>query len=166
MAFKNGVWEPEDDSVAKQLNGLLSSDSPVLKQARTAGLASANQRGLLNSSMGVEAGESALIRSAVPIASQDADTIAKKNLAGMDIASKEKIAFANIASNDREKAAAAVTSMANIYGQSFASVAQNANIPAETRDAYLRHLAAIKDSNLKLAEQLYGIDLTWDSPTV
>lgn len=166
MAFKNGVWEPEDDSVSGRLKGLLASGGPLMKQAETFGLQQANKRGLLNSSLATEAAQGAIYDRLVPIASQEAKQVADKNLTSMDIGSKEKIAGMNIASNDREKAAAATTQMAGIYGNAFSNVAQNTNIPAETRDTYLRHLAAIKDSNLKLVEQLYGIDLNWDSPTV
>ena len=42
-------------------------------------------------------------------------------------------------------------------------MATRAPWPAETREAYLTHLAALRDSNLNLVEQLYNIDLRWQT---
>lgn len=64
----------EEDTVAGQLRSLISENSPLLQGAQTRGLQSANDRGLLNSTMGIQAGEEALYQSALPIASQDAST--------------------------------------------------------------------------------------------
>ena len=50
---------PKTDTVAGQLEGLLASDSPLITSARTRAAQSANRRGLLNSSMAVQAGEQA-----------------------------------------------------------------------------------------------------------
>lgn len=59
-------------SVAENLTGLLSESNPYMKSAETKGMQYANQRGLLNSSLGVEAVEKARIDAALPIAQQDA----------------------------------------------------------------------------------------------
>lgn len=59
-------------TVEKQMQGLLSSDSPYLQAARTRGLQFANQRGLLNTSIAAGASEKSAIESALPIAQQDA----------------------------------------------------------------------------------------------
>ena len=61
-------------TVQGQMSGLLADNSKYMQQARhRANLASA-QKGLLNSSMAVQAGEQAAIASALPIAQQDAQT--------------------------------------------------------------------------------------------
>jgi hypothetical protein len=78
----NGLWKPEDDSVANKVTGLLATDSPLITQAQTKAKASANQRGLLNSSMAVQAGQEAAFSAVLPIASQDASQTAQKNLSG------------------------------------------------------------------------------------
>lgn len=63
-----------NQTVASQLEQILATDSPLLQQARMRAMQTANQRGLLNSSMAASAGESALYDAALPIAQQDATT--------------------------------------------------------------------------------------------
>lgn len=70
-----------DDSVANGVTKLMAQDSPLMQQARTKGLQSANARGLLNSSMAVNAAEDAAYTAALPIASQDASQAMQTNLA-------------------------------------------------------------------------------------
>jgi hypothetical protein len=65
-----------NETVQGQLTGILAANSPLLQQARAASLAQMNQRGLVNSSMAVGAGQEAVIKQALPIASQDATTFA------------------------------------------------------------------------------------------
>lgn len=60
------------DSVAGQLSGLLSSNSPYIKAAEETAKRTSNARGLLNSTMAATAGQKAAIESALPIAQQDA----------------------------------------------------------------------------------------------
>ena len=63
----------ETDTVAGQMESLLSKDSPYLTQARTRAAEGMNARGLLNSSIAIGAGEAAAYDAALPIASQDAN---------------------------------------------------------------------------------------------
>ena len=63
-----------NETVQNQLQGILSSGSPLLARAQQQALETANGRGLLNSSMAAEAGTAAMIDKAMPIASQDATT--------------------------------------------------------------------------------------------
>ena len=70
---KGTNWNVEgNQTVQGQLAGIIASNSPLLQQARANSLAQMNQRGLVNSSMAVGAGEDAVIRQALPIAQQDA----------------------------------------------------------------------------------------------
>lgn len=62
------------ETVAGQINGLLSANSPVLQQARADAMRSANERGMLNSAMAASGGTDAVIRSATQIATPDAAT--------------------------------------------------------------------------------------------
>ncbi len=64
----------DDQTVQGQLKGILSSDSPLMQQAETRARQQVNQRGLLNSSLGIQAGQEAVIGAALPIAQQDAQT--------------------------------------------------------------------------------------------
>lgn len=79
MAWVDGKWVPEDDSVVTKLNGLLASDSTYIKQARAAGQRTAARRGLQNSSIAAGASEASAIAAAAPLASQDAANTAQKN---------------------------------------------------------------------------------------
>ena len=170
-------FEPADASVATQLDKFLASDSPLLAAARTRAKQDANRRGLLNSSIAVQAGEAAALDVALPIASQQAAQIQQRNLQERQIVSSEKIsesgiaaqeriAASNIAAFDREKATAAVAALDASYQQVFAELSGNTDIPADAREAYLIHLAALRDSNFGLVEQLYNINLVWTSPSV
>ena len=66
-----------EQTVEGRINNILNSDSPIVQMARTRAKEAANERGLLNSSMAVEAGEAAAYGAAVPIATADAATAAK-----------------------------------------------------------------------------------------
>lgn len=176
--------EPDQRDVLYQLDRTLASDSPLVKRARTGAAQAANRRGLLNSSMAVQAGEAAAIDAALPIAQQQAQQIQQSRLteqqiagqrdlqaveiasreliAGLDREAQERIANLNVAAHDREKATAAMATVAAVYGDMYKTIASNENIPAETRDAYLEHIAVTRDTNLNLLEQLYDFDLVWE----
>jgi hypothetical protein len=61
-------------TVAGQMDSLLSKDSPYMQQAANQGKQFANKRGLLNSSMAAGASQNAAISAALPIAQSDANT--------------------------------------------------------------------------------------------
>jgi hypothetical protein len=162
MAFDaNGNWKPEDDSVATRLNALTTSNSPYITAARTSGMATANRRGLLNSSMAAGASEGAAIAAAAPIASQDAQQLSQKNLAyqqgGYDM-DRQKIVTA---SADRSAALSAALTANGQYLDSFNGLAANKDIPAATRDAYITHLQNTRSTGLDMIQQVYGINLDW-----
>jgi len=71
VVAQQGTVTPEQ-TMQGQLGTILDTESPLLKKARTRGMQAAQQRGLLNTSMGVEAAESAVLDVAVPIAQFDA----------------------------------------------------------------------------------------------
>lgn len=73
-----------EETVSGQLNTLLAEDSVYLQSARNYALEEANQRGLLNSSIAVGAGERAAIDAAAPIAAQDASTYAASGLSAQN----------------------------------------------------------------------------------
>lgn len=148
------TYVPQDTSISTRLNGLLNQNGPLIRQARQRGLETANARGLLNSNIAAGTAEAEAYKTALPIAAQESQQ-----------ASAENIAHANIASNDREKATAAVVQMAKNYTDSFDTILNNPHIPADARDRYLTHIAALKDQNLNLVEQMYGISLDWGQGT-
>jgi len=174
MAFNpsTGKWEYENPAVSNQLTGLLSKNTDYMKAATTSGLKTANKRGLLNSSIAVGAAHDSAIKNALPVASQDAAQISQQNLqrgqfdhdAGQldkQLGTQKELAYANIASYDREKAAALGASFENSYAEIYRTIAQNENLPAKVRDSYLAHAATIRDSNYNFMSQLYGIEIDW-----
>jgi len=70
----------ETDTVQGQLTGILDRGGPLMDRAETRAKQQVNSRGLLNSSMAVQAGQSALYDAALPIASQDAATHSTQRL--------------------------------------------------------------------------------------
>lgn len=70
----NTINVSPQSTVSGQLDTLLKSGSPIMQTAETQATQAANSRGLMNSSMAVQAGRQAVINSAMPIAQQDAST--------------------------------------------------------------------------------------------
>lgn len=91
------MWEVKpNQTVQDQLQQIIAADSPLMQQARARALQSANARGLLNSSMAITAGDSALYDAAMPIAQQDASTYAdaaKFNTGELNTFSRDNNAF-------------------------------------------------------------------------
>lgn len=66
-------------TTSQQLEGILNKGGALMQQAATTGNQQANARGLLNSSMGIQAAQSAVLGQAVPIANADASAINQTN---------------------------------------------------------------------------------------
>ncbi len=77
-----------EQTVQGQLSNIINQDSPLMQQARTEGLQLANQRGLLNSGMAVGSAQGSLYKTAVPIATSDADVNARSAGYNADEANK------------------------------------------------------------------------------
>ena len=74
----------QNEMSGNQLNGLIADNSKYIQNSRANALATANDRGLINSSMAAGAGEKAAIESAQPFALQQAGAVSSyldKNLA-------------------------------------------------------------------------------------
>lgn len=143
----------QDTSVSSRVTGLMSKNNPLMKQARTQGKQQSNRRGLMNSSMGVQAGQAAAYEQAVPIASQEAQQAHQLQLKGIDAATAE-----------RQQASQLASSFENSYASMVSNITQNPELPKGARERYLRHAAQTRDSNLAMVEQMYGIELDWGTP--
>lgn len=168
MAYNatTGKWDEEDATVSGRVQGLMSKDSPFMQQAQTQAKQSSNKRGLMNSSMAVTAGQDAAYRAAVPIASQDAQQAHTRNMQERDLSYQTNRDLQNIAAHDREKSASMATAMENSYAEMFRTIGQQNELPAAVRDKYLAHIGAIRDNNMSLVEQFYGVALTWETPAL
>jgi len=68
----------------------------------------------------------------------------------------------NVAAAERNQAAALAASFERSYADLLSSIMSNPEIPANERQRYMDHAARIRDSNLALVEQMFGIDLEWE----
>lgn len=86
------------ETVQGQMQGLMRSDNPLIEQARTGANQQMNSRGLLNSSMAVQASDQAAYNAALPIAQADANiygTASQQNMATQNEALRTNASFAN-----------------------------------------------------------------------
>ena len=127
-------WSVDNNmKVSGQLQGILAANSPLMQQARTNALQQMNNRGLLNSSMAIGAGQNAVIQNALPIAQADAtmygnagqfNANAKNNMSQFNANAKNTAAQFNKDSQNRfDLAEQAATDAASQF-----SAAQNADI--------------------------------------
>jgi hypothetical protein len=70
----NAFQVTPDQTVQDQVAKITGADSKLMQQARTRANQDAQSKGLLNSSLAVEAGQNAVLSQALPIAQQDAAT--------------------------------------------------------------------------------------------
>lgn len=139
--------DPAKETVAGQLNSILSSGSPYLESARAGARETANSRGLLNSSMAAGAGESEAIKAALPIASADASVY---GTASRDNQSFENNAnqFNAGAKNQSNQALATAANTSAITGQQ----AQEAQALQATKGAQATSLANIEANYKQLIQ--------------
>lgn len=77
---QSALTTPTVSTTQDQLVGILNKGGPLMQQAATYGNQQAASRGLLNSSMGVQAAQAATLQQAVPIASADANATNQMNV--------------------------------------------------------------------------------------
>ena len=82
-------------NVQDQLAGIIAAESPLMQQAQTRSQQKMNERGLLNSSMAIGAGQSALYDYALPIAQQDAKSAQDREMFKVEQANAIELANVN-----------------------------------------------------------------------
>ena len=109
------TWDLDENkqTVAGQLNGILSSNSPLLQQAETKSLQQMNAKGLANSSMAIGAGQNALYSAALPIAQADANTNASNAQFNTQVKNQADATNAGILNNVSQFNAGAANTSAN-----------------------------------------------------
>lgn len=88
------------DQSVTDINTLTASDNPLMQQAGTRGAQAANSRGLLNSSMGVQAGQAAALDTVMPLVQQNAQTRGQVVTQNNDTANKSQLMDQQLA-NDK-----------------------------------------------------------------
>lgn len=149
------------DTVQSELAGILNRGGPLMQQARTQAAQAVNQRGLLNSSMGIQAGEAAMLQAAVPIATSDANL--KTGVSQSNTSALNQNAQYN-ASNTQQsnQVNAANQQQTNLANQSAANQgaqfnAQQANAQSQY-NAGQQNEAMLKTMDVNSREQLAGIE--------
>lgn len=93
-------WEVKpNQTVQSQVKDIIAENSPLMQQAETRSLQQANKRGLMNSSIAVGAGQSALYDAAAPIAAADAATYARAG--EFNAGTQQQTSLANQASTNQ-----------------------------------------------------------------
>jgi hypothetical protein len=160
----SAVESNDDQLVQSRIKGIIDENSPLMQQAGTAAKQVAAQRGLVNSSMAVTAGQDALYRAAMPIAQQDAQTRAQQAMANAQ--DKNQTTRFNVAETNKgeqfnvgetNQTARLNTTEANKAGEFNAGQVNNAqqmNIKAQM-DMKLQQLDAVTRTNLVNIEANY-----------
>jgi len=170
--YKTTDWaDTEKQTVAGQVQGLIKSESPLMQLAETQAKQQMNQRGLLNTSMAVGAGQEAVIKQALPIAQQDATlyaNMAKYNAqianeqAAFEAAAKNKAAADNAAAANAAasfEAAAKNTASANYSKDLNASVSQMMDIAFKTATSNADNVTKVLTQQIDADTRKYLIDM-------
>lgn len=142
--------DPTKGTVQGQLDGLLQKGSPYLEAAVTPSQQAMNDRGLLNSSIGLGAAETARINAALPIANADA-TIYNQAMTNSTNQQNAASQFGAGAENSAAQLNAQLLSSMNTTNAN----AKNGALSQEAQAANARSLAAI-DTNTRM--QLATLD--------
>lgn len=163
MAFNaNNEWMPEDDSVATRVSQITSADSPLMRQATAAGERAAARRGLMNSSIAAGSARAATIGAAVPIASQDAQQSASKNLARIQGDYSMSATKLDLDQKERASAIDATNQAFSTYGGLLSNIASNSKMKADARSRMNASALAQLNSQLSMLKQLYpNIQMDW-----
>lgn len=171
----------KDETVSGQLDKILGSGSPLLERARAGATATANSRGLINSSMAAGAGEAAVIDAALPIAAQDAQTNwnsttlnqTAKNQAGQFNATASNALNLQVLKGDQAQRITTIdneyknllqtnTLAANLYGGSLnamTAIATSSTMDSASKQVALDNMTLWLDAGLGLVGGISGYDL-------
>lgn len=128
-------WNVDNNQlVQNQLSSVLSQTNPLMKSAEAKAKQEMNARGLLNSSMAVKAGQSALYDYAVPIATSDATTLANSAKYNAD-ASNQIAQFNAGAKNAASQFTAGAANAASLANQQATNAASQFNATAQNAAA-------------------------------
>ena len=140
------------DTVSGQIEGIIDHNSPLMQRAIQLANERSNSRGMINSSIGTNAAQSALYDAATPIATADAATYNQTRLANQTATNQASIVNAQL-STDVSKANVANALQAGIVNQDQANRitmfnAQNANAAAQFNAASAQDMNKFNIDNL------------------
>jgi hypothetical protein len=123
------------------------------------------QQGGLLGIQGTQAKDLANLNNQAQAATTDKQIAATSSLADTNNAAEMARTQATLASTERTAGTNALLQADANYETSFGQIAGNENIPAETRDAYLANIQAIRTSSQDAIQQMYGVSLNWGTTT-
>lgn len=138
---------PTDKTVSGGIEKIIAQGSPLMQQAEARAMQKMNERGLLNSSQAITAGQSAVIDAAMPIATADASQATQMVLADKQAATTKYTA--DLSSNTQLQA----QSVDNAFKSAFQSADTQAKMQLQTaHDAALKEIADV-EANYKTLMQ-------------
>lgn len=177
------TFTPQSSSVMGNISDVIKTDSPLMRLAETRAKQVANSRGLLNSSMAVQAGQDAILNVAMPIGQQQADQNFRSSEAelafqrqqalqandirfqsaekSLDRSLQEKLAGWQLNATEADNAARQVYGAQTLYQNTLVNINQNTALSAEVREQQIKAARDQFDTAMNLIEQIYRIDLNW-----
>lgn len=172
-----------NSSVMDNISNVIKTDSPLMKMAETRAKQVANSRGLLNSSMAVQAGQDAILNVAMPIGQQQADQNFRSNEANLafqrqnalqandirfqsaekslDRSLQEKLAGWQLNATEADNAARQVYGAQTLYQNTLVNINQNTALSKEAREQQIKAARDQLDTAMNLIEQIYRLNLNW-----
>ena len=165
-----GSKMPVNYSTADNLNALMSRSNPLVQMAKTRAAQLANSRGLLNSSLALQAGEQAAMEMMLPVAQADAELYNRRWLeqerigADAELAAEERDMRYNMFQGEQNRHTySGINNADSIYSQMFSNIVNNPNYSAADREKLFRHISLIRDSSYEQLNAIYGTNLTWQT---
>lgn len=159
MAYAaDGTWKMDDTSVADRVAAITSGNSELMKLARTQGMQTANRRGLGNSTMGIEAAQSAALGTAVPIAQSDTQFAVQQNLGKMSGDFDSAKTKAVLAGDAQKSLVDAVTSLTGQRYNALSNTLVNDKIGADARNSVISSINAQQQQALDMLSRIYGVN--------
>jgi len=88
----------------------------------------------------------------------------QERIAGLDVDARERVSSMQIAAGEREAASTMAVNIEGSYASMVATIMNNPDIPAASRQEFLDHAARVRDSNYGLLEQMWNVELEWTTP--
>lgn len=141
----------QNENVASNMASIVNQGSPVMNMARADGMRAANRRGLMNSSMGVGAAQEAVLRTALPMAQQQAQQGFQANQAYRDYTQNAALQDRDITSRESMQGRD-LTSREFMQGRDLASRSDLLNRELDSREF-------MQGRDITSAEMMQGRDL-------
>lgn len=174
--------DPAKQTTSGQLEQILKTDNPLMQTAATQAKQAAGDRGLLNSTMGVQAGQQAVINSATPIAQNNAQTYASNAqfntqqsnaMNQFNTAEQNKLVQTSLDLNNRTELANIEANYKNLMQanssayttwqqtlKNISDIQQNADMEAGTKQAAVNEQTALLKNSFNMLGSMNNLNLS------